>query len=61
MKRLVVADQTYGPTELRDLSGLIVELRDRALANGKMTWAVILSHTIGVLNTLADEIEKEEG
>jgi hypothetical protein len=44
----------YGPDELRDLAKQLGSLRDAALKATRMDWAVILSHTIGVLNTIAE-------
>ena len=59
--RIEVAGQVYGSQELKDLATAIVPLRDGALEQNQFQWSVLLSHVIGVLNTVAVEVEKMHG
>lgn len=53
----MAAEQLYGREELESLRDQIIELRDAALNQGHMTWAVILSHNIAVLAVIAKETD----
>jgi hypothetical protein len=43
----------YGPQETSELRNELIELRDHALMQGDMVWAVRLSHAIALFHGLA--------
>lgn len=45
----------YGREESMNLRGTIIQLRDTALTNGCMEWAVVLSHVIAWMAVVIDE------
>lgn len=59
MIKIEVSDVAYGPAELRDLAAQLAIVRNGALEAAAMDWAVILSHSVGVLNVLADQLGAE--
>lgn len=54
-----VAGIDYDADMIREHRNLVIELRDEALRQGDMTWAVNLSHTVALLAEFADLIEGE--
>lgn len=53
MRQIEIAGMRYGPEEVADLAEELGTIRDEALKQGAMGWAVILSHTIGLLNSMS--------
>jgi hypothetical protein len=53
----MAAEMLYGREELESLRDNIIILRDSALKNGDMQWAVILSHNVAVLSAIAKETD----
>lgn len=56
LKPFTVADQLYDKEALVNHREHIIQLRDAYLAGGDMTWAVILSHNIGILAEVIKEM-----
>ena len=57
MKPFEVAGQLYNKETLSDLRDTIIEFRDAFLTNGHMLEALTLSHNIGVLAKVIEELE----
>jgi hypothetical protein len=51
-----VGDIVYGRLQVEALACSLVQIRDAALEQGAMDWAVILSHSVGVLNRVAESL-----
>lgn len=57
MKQVEINDTLYGPEEVHEHRELIIQLRDNALKQGNMEWALILSITVALLQVLQSELE----
>lgn len=57
MKPFEVGGVLYSRSELMWLREELIKLRDQALDKSDMTGSVLLTHTIGVLSTVAKELE----
>jgi hypothetical protein len=57
LKPFEVAGQLYDGEAIDSLRENIIILRDSALKNDDMQWAVILSHTVGVLAKVKEELD----
>lgn len=57
---LTVGDQPYGRPEALELRAGLIVLRDEAMKQGSMHWAVHLTHSIGVMQAMIDHIWPEE-
>lgn len=57
LKPFTVADQLWDRTSLTDLRNNMIQLRDKALEEAQMLWAIILSHNVAVLAHLIENME----
>lgn len=57
MKKFSLDGMDYNKETVTELRQNAVELRDAALKQGIMAWAVALTHIIVVLGRVAEEIE----
>lgn len=55
-----VAGVIYDAPKVREHRELIIQMRDAALEQNAMDWAVALSHNIGLLNHLANTLEPSQ-
>lgn len=55
-----VNDTDYDASRIRDNRAHIIWLRDVALKDNDFDWAVVLSVTVGLLDALAEIVEKGE-
>lgn len=55
---LETADHRYTKAEVLDLRASVIELRDSALKQAMMSWAVSLSHVIALLSLIGEQIDE---
>ena len=55
--QIKISDMEYRSAELRKLAKQLTVIRNGALDTAAMEWAVVLSHAVAVINTVADEME----
>ena len=56
MSQITFDGMTFGPDEIRSNRQKIIELRDTALKKNDFDYAVVLSHTVALLEVLAKQI-----
>ena len=60
MKSYRIADMDYFKSDTEELRNEVIALRDEALKQGDMYWAITLSHVIAFMAVALEEMYKEE-
>lgn len=57
--KIYLDDMKFGKAEILANREHVIALRDSALKEDQFDWAVILSHTVGLLHHLAEAVDGE--